>query len=116
MRTNEIDVYRDGNWWMVNILEIDGLTQARWPGENRRHGAHTSPSAPTNRSTTLPSGSPDRAGGKERKSRLSNRIGRQKWALKRHQNGSQNTRSVRESMTWPNHIGAVGYSPYADSF
>jgi hypothetical protein len=29
----DIDVYRDGRWWMVKIPEIDGLTQGRWLGE-----------------------------------------------------------------------------------
>jgi hypothetical protein len=29
----DIHVTRDGRWWMIHIPEIDGLTQARWPGE-----------------------------------------------------------------------------------
>ncbi|OBJ90908.1 hypothetical protein [Mycobacterium asiaticum] len=29
MRCYEIEVTRDGSWWMINIPEIDGLTQAR---------------------------------------------------------------------------------------
>lgn len=33
MHTYEIELYRDGRWWMVKIPEIDGLTQARWLGE-----------------------------------------------------------------------------------
>lgn len=33
MHTYEIEVYRDGRWWMIRIPELDGLTQARWPGE-----------------------------------------------------------------------------------
>jgi hypothetical protein len=33
MHIYEIDVYRDGRWWMIRIPELDGLTQARWPGE-----------------------------------------------------------------------------------
>ena len=33
MHTYEIEVTRDGRWWMIRIPEIDGLTQARWPGE-----------------------------------------------------------------------------------
>jgi hypothetical protein len=33
MHTYEIDVYRDGRWWMIRIPEIDGLTQARHRGE-----------------------------------------------------------------------------------
>ncbi len=27
--TYEVDVERDGKWWMINVPEIDGLTQAR---------------------------------------------------------------------------------------
>lgn len=33
MRTFELKVYRDGRWWMIEIPEIDGLTQARRLGE-----------------------------------------------------------------------------------
>lgn len=29
LRTFEVKVHRDGKWWMVEIPEIDGLTQAR---------------------------------------------------------------------------------------
>ena len=27
MQTYEIEVYRDGRWWMIRISELDGLTQ-----------------------------------------------------------------------------------------
>jgi hypothetical protein len=33
MHTYDVGVYRDGRWWMIRIPELDGLTQARWPGE-----------------------------------------------------------------------------------
>lgn len=33
MPTFEYHVTRDGQWWMVHIPELDGLTQARFPGE-----------------------------------------------------------------------------------
>jgi len=33
MHTYEIEIYRDGRWWVIRIPELDGLTQARWPGE-----------------------------------------------------------------------------------
>lgn len=33
MTTFELKVYRDGRWWMIEIPEIDGLTQARRLGE-----------------------------------------------------------------------------------
>lgn len=33
MRTFGLKVYRDGKWWMIEIPEIDGLTQARRLGE-----------------------------------------------------------------------------------
>jgi hypothetical protein len=33
IREYEIGVYRDGRWWMIRIPELDGLTQARHPGE-----------------------------------------------------------------------------------
>jgi hypothetical protein len=36
MHTCEIEVERDGRWWMIRIPELDSLTQARWPGEIRR--------------------------------------------------------------------------------
>lgn len=29
MREYKIEIVRDGRWWMVNIPEIDGVTQAR---------------------------------------------------------------------------------------
>jgi hypothetical protein len=29
----EYSVQRDGRWWMVHIPELDGVTQARFPGE-----------------------------------------------------------------------------------
>jgi hypothetical protein len=33
MHTYEIEVYRDGRWWMIDVPEIDQLTQARHAGE-----------------------------------------------------------------------------------
>jgi hypothetical protein len=33
MLTYEIEVYRDGRWYMIRVSELDGLTQARHPGE-----------------------------------------------------------------------------------
>jgi hypothetical protein len=33
MHTYDAEVYRDGRWWMIRIRELDGLTQARHPGE-----------------------------------------------------------------------------------
>lgn len=33
MRTYDIQVTQDGKWWMVNVPEIDQLTQARNQGE-----------------------------------------------------------------------------------
>ena len=33
MPTYDIEVYRDGRWWMIRIPELDGLTQARHRGE-----------------------------------------------------------------------------------
>jgi hypothetical protein len=33
MPTYDIDVTRDGRWWMIHIPALDGLTQARFPGE-----------------------------------------------------------------------------------
>ncbi|MFF0144026.1 hypothetical protein ATK36_4212 [Amycolatopsis sulphurea] len=33
MKTYQVTVTREGNWWMVHIPEIDGLTQARRLGE-----------------------------------------------------------------------------------
>ena len=36
MRTYGLEVYREQRWWMIRIPELDGLTQARSPGEIRR--------------------------------------------------------------------------------
>jgi hypothetical protein len=33
MSSFDIDVTRDGGWWMVHIPALRGLTQARFPGE-----------------------------------------------------------------------------------
>jgi hypothetical protein len=33
VRCYDIEVTRDGRWWMVSVPELDGLTQARCPGE-----------------------------------------------------------------------------------
>jgi hypothetical protein len=33
MPTYQIEVTRDGCWFMIHIPAIDGLTQARFPGE-----------------------------------------------------------------------------------
>ena len=33
MHRYEVEVYRDGRWYMIRIPEIDGLTQARHPRE-----------------------------------------------------------------------------------
>ena len=33
MHRYEVEVYRDGRWYMIRIPEIDGLTQAPHPGE-----------------------------------------------------------------------------------
>lgn len=33
MRTYDIQVTRDGKWWMINVPAIDQLTQARNEGE-----------------------------------------------------------------------------------
>ena len=33
MPTYDIKVTRDGRWWMIHIPAIDGVTQARFPGE-----------------------------------------------------------------------------------
>jgi len=33
MSSFDIDVFRDGGWWMVHIPELGGLTQARYPRE-----------------------------------------------------------------------------------
>ncbi|WP_078309207.1 hypothetical protein [Mycobacterium sp. 96-892] len=33
MRTYNIQVTRDGKWWMIHVPEIDQLTQARHEGE-----------------------------------------------------------------------------------
>jgi hypothetical protein len=36
MATYGIEVTREGRWWMIHIPEIDGLPQARYPGEIER--------------------------------------------------------------------------------
>ena len=33
MLTYDIEVTRDGKWWIIHIPVLDGLTQARFPGE-----------------------------------------------------------------------------------
>lgn len=33
MPTYDIEVTRDGRWWMIRIPALDGLTQAEFPGE-----------------------------------------------------------------------------------
>jgi len=33
MYTYQIEVYREGRWYMIRIPELDGLTQARHRGE-----------------------------------------------------------------------------------
>ncbi|MCV7088881.1 hypothetical protein H7H80_02370 [Mycobacterium interjectum] len=33
MPSYDIEVTRDGRWWMIHIPAINGLTQARFPGE-----------------------------------------------------------------------------------
>jgi hypothetical protein len=33
MPSFEYSVTRDAGWWMIAIPELDGLTQARFPGE-----------------------------------------------------------------------------------
>jgi hypothetical protein len=33
MHTYDVEMYRDGPWWMIRIPELDGLTQARHPVE-----------------------------------------------------------------------------------
>jgi hypothetical protein len=33
MHTYQVEVYRDGRWYMIRMPEFDGLTQARYPGE-----------------------------------------------------------------------------------
>jgi hypothetical protein len=33
MHTYEIEVYRDGRWYMIHVPEIDQITQARHAGE-----------------------------------------------------------------------------------
>lgn len=38
MKTYNIKVYREGKWWMVEIPELDGLTQARRLGEAQLMG------------------------------------------------------------------------------
>lgn len=29
MKTYDVNVYRDGRWWMIEVPDLDGLTQAR---------------------------------------------------------------------------------------
>ena len=36
MHEYNVEVHRDGRWWMIRIPELDGLTQARWSGEVKR--------------------------------------------------------------------------------
>ena len=36
MHEYTIEVTRKGHWWIIRIPELDGLTQARWPGEIKR--------------------------------------------------------------------------------
>jgi len=33
VRTYDVEVYRDGPWYMIRIPDLDGLTHARHPGE-----------------------------------------------------------------------------------
>jgi hypothetical protein len=33
LRQYDVEVTRDGRWWMIHIPELDGLTQARNEGE-----------------------------------------------------------------------------------
>lgn len=33
MRTFDIQITRDGRWWMIRIPELDGVTQAEHPVE-----------------------------------------------------------------------------------
>ena len=37
MTNYQVDVTRDGKWWMVSIPQLDGLTQARRVGEVEAH-------------------------------------------------------------------------------
>lgn len=36
MKTYDMKVYRDGRWWMIEIPELDGLTQTRRISEIRK--------------------------------------------------------------------------------
>lgn len=38
MSSFDIDVTRDGGWWMVHIPELGGRTQAFYPPRGRAHG------------------------------------------------------------------------------
>lgn len=37
MPTYDIEITRDGSWWMIHIPAVDGLTQAHHPGEMLHH-------------------------------------------------------------------------------
>jgi hypothetical protein len=58
MPTYDIEVTRDGRWWMFHIPALDGLTQARFRGEIEEMAAATSPSALIRPSRTLKYGAP----------------------------------------------------------